>query len=284
LHNHHDAYGYLPPGNDCLLNPGGSPNPWRFPWCPGLPPYIEQDALFRTYRLARGWNDPATNFAAGGPTRKRVDTFLCPSAPRASDRLVGNGADNEGMLDYAAAIRFGGNPNPFVTPAPWNGYLAGVRFDPEGAGLLGETVCDLTDNVVTPCRRKLVQAADGTSNSMLLAEDAGRNHRYIQGVEVTAPDVPAATWSSAQWGANGSRLPVVGFDPSWPRTSPTLPTAGPCAVDCINNCEIYSYHQGGANVVVGDVAVKFLRQSTTLETVLVVLTRNGGESMTEDPF
>jgi len=53
-------------------------------------------------------------------------------------------------------------------------------------------------------------------------------------------------------------------------------------VNCVNDKEIYSFHAGGANVCMGDGSVRFLRATTTLDVVLMLLTRDRGEVLPGD--
>ena len=48
-------------------------------------------------------------------------------------------------------------------------------------------------------------------------------------------------------------------------------------VNCINDKEMYSFHTGGCNVVMGDGSVRFLTSATTPDTACALLTRDRGE-------
>ena len=51
----------------------------------------------------------------------------------------------------------------------------------------------------------------------------------------------------------------------------------PCAINCSNNREIYSFHPGGANVVFADGSVRFLNESIPIKVLAALVTRAGGE-------
>ncbi len=55
-----------------------------------------------------------------------------------------------------------------------------------------------------------------------------------------------------------------------------------CAVNCINSNEVYSFHPGGANVVMADGSVHFLKAGTSLQLLRALVTRAGGETVTPD--
>ena len=51
---------------------------------------------------------------------------------------------------------------------------------------------------------------------------------------------------------------------------------GPCAVNCQNAGDIYSFHSGGANVLLADGSVHFLSANTTLDVVVMLTGRADG--------
>jgi prepilin-type N-terminal cleavage/methylation domain-containing protein/prepilin-type processing-associated H-X9-DG protein len=256
LHNHHDTVGAFPAARQQIVNPADPTVIWVHSWTPYVLPYIEQDNLFRRYRFNLNW-DAGANTAVGGPIRVTVPTFLCPSAPQGTQRHP-----NRGVSDYAATTERNW-PNPFVSAAMVPFLQQG---DPNYIGILGHT---------TPTgsgERTIASILDGTSNTLLLAECAGRNLRFIQGKQVSGD------WTAGPWANPNARLQIGGFNPA----APDDPN-GPCAVNCINDKEIYSFHPSGANVVMGDGSVRFLKTSTSLDVVLQLLTRARGE-VDKDPF
>jgi prepilin-type N-terminal cleavage/methylation domain-containing protein/prepilin-type processing-associated H-X9-DG protein len=248
LHNYHDAQGGFPAAREQL--PDGAGGAWIHSWTPRVLPYIEQDNLARTYRFDMNW-DAAGNAGVGRAIRATVPVFLCPSAPQDGRHA------NRGVLDYAATTERNW-PNPFVSAAQAPFVSTG---DPNYIGVLGHTTLTAKAN------RRITDITDGTSNTMLLAECAGRNRRFVMGRED-----PSQTWTAGPWANPNSRLQIGGFNPADPDAN-----VGPCAVNCINDKEIYAFHPGGANVGMGDGSVRFLKAATKLDTVLQLLTRNRGE-------
>ncbi|MBX9584973.1 MAG: DUF1559 domain-containing protein [Gemmataceae bacterium] len=53
-------------------------------------------------------------------------------------------------------------------------------------------------------------------------------------------------------------------------------------LNCGPNEEIFSFHPGGANVVMCDGSVRFLRESTSGATLRALLTADGGEVVSAD--
>jgi len=251
LHNHHDTYGEFPAAHlvHAIINSENKDHSWT----PQILPFIEQDNLFRQYNFNLRWDEGA-NTAAGGPIRQTVKVFLCPSAPQSGRHA------NRGCLDYAATTERNW-PNAFVsaTQAPF--VTAG---DPQFIGVLGDT--DVVNGQIRKASRTFASVTDGTSNTMIVAECAARNRRFHMGKEVTG------SWTAGPWANPGSRLQIGGCQPTDPAA-----TIGPMAVNCINNKEIYSFHSGGANILMCDGSVRFLKQTVTLDMVLQLLTRDRGE-------
>jgi prepilin-type N-terminal cleavage/methylation domain-containing protein/prepilin-type processing-associated H-X9-DG protein len=270
LHNYHDANGHFPAAMEQYPNPADTSAPFQHSWTARVLPYIEQENLYRQYRFDVDW-DNAANAGVGRAIRVTVPTFLCPSAPQDGRHA------NRGVLDYAATTErtwpSGGNPFVSATMRPFV-----QQGDPNWIGALGRDTLSNNNTVRNPVKRTIVGITDGSSNTMVLAECAGRNRRFIMGREDSSQ-----TWTAGPWANPGSRINVGGFDPSW-RPGQPLPAVGPCAVNCINDKEIYAFHTGGANIALADGSVKFLKASTRLDVVLQLLTRDRGDILDGNAF
>jgi prepilin-type N-terminal cleavage/methylation domain-containing protein/prepilin-type processing-associated H-X9-DG protein len=259
LHARHDAMGGFPAARQQLPNPANPAAPFIHSWTPHVLPYVEQEPLFRRYRFDLDW-DGGANTAVGGPIRVTLPVFLCPSAPQGPQRHA-----TRGVSDYAATTERAW-PNPALRTPSAQATAWWAAGDPTYIGILGHTT------LTVKTERQIAHVTDGTSNTMLLAECAGRNQRFVQGREDTTQ-----TWTAGPWANPDSRINVGGYTPGNPAS-----TTGPCAVNCINNKEIYAFHTGGANVVMGDGSVRFLRATTSLDFVYAVLTRARGETIPEN--
>jgi prepilin-type processing-associated H-X9-DG protein len=129
---------------------------------------------------------------------------------------------------------------------------------------------------------------DGLSNTILVAESAGRPFLYRNGVLVGAP--PSVRVEGGAWCRPASELWLSGSTPD----GTSIP--GPCALNCTNGQQvgtypdpyygvdgtgqIYAFHTGGANLVFGDGAVHFLSANTNIAVVAALVTRAGGEAVT----
>src|SRR5436305_15006380 len=109
--------------------------------------------------------------------------------------------------------------------------------------------------IQTKCRRTFASITDGASNTLRLGECAARNRRYEMGKENTSD-----TWTAGPWANPNSRLQIGGYNPASPLTpncgSDGTAACGPCAVNCVNDKELYGFHPAGANVATADGSVK----------------------------
>ena len=106
---------------------------------------------------------------------------------------------------------------------------------------------------------------DGTSNSIIIAEDAGRIRVYELGREVSGQTYQGGAWYDYYtWFMVGGSTTLNGG-------------ANGCTVNCSNKGEIYSFHTGGAMVAMADGSVHFLRQSVRPLVLAGLISRAGGE-------
>jgi prepilin-type processing-associated H-X9-DG protein len=264
-HNFQVTYGGFPPAVQDLPLYKGSPNPPKLCWVPYLMPYFEQGTLQNLYRLDRDWQDPSNDGlppytgTSAGPNQVQLKVLLCPSAP--SGRM---GANKRGVTDYVPPNQIG-RPNPFYTANKL------PPSDPTFVGILGHNV-----------RRQVTEVADGLSNTILLAEDAGRNQWWIMGRNVgTQPKNFVHGGESGAWANPGGDMTIWGFNAANIGTNnPEQP--GPCAVNCTNADEIYGFHPGSANILLGDGSVRGLSANTSINIVIPLITRASGEVIPSD--
>lgn len=240
LHNFNDAYKGFPAANQTT--------PSSQSWTVFILPYIEQQVLADRYRYDLDWDDAATNDAnPGGVNQTIVTLFLCPSAP--TNRLADR---HRGVTDYDA-INTIARPNPFVSNMP--------PSDPTNIGVLGKDV-----------NRRLTEVTDGTSNTILIAESAGRNQLWQMGHLISASGTTGA------WANPSTEIAVSGFNPA------TMSVLGPCGVNCSNNNEVYGFHSSGANVVFADGSVHTLPPGLDINVLIALMTRAIGETIPADAY
>ncbi len=266
LMNFEAANGGFPPARqDLPMYPGAPENPPRISWVPYAMPYFDLDNVQAQYRMDRDWQDklndgvaPHTGTAARA-NQVEIKTLLCPSAP--SGRL---GSNSRGVTDYGSPNQLG-RPNAAYTAHPM------PPSDPTYVGILGHNV-----------KRHIADVLDGTSNTILLAEDAGRNQWWILGKHYGAK--PSNVNDGAEdgaWANPSSDITTYGFDTAKFAAGQSC-QPGPCAVNCSNGNEIYAFHPGGANILLGDGSVRLLKAQADVNVVIPLITRASGEVISWD--
>jgi len=112
---------------------------------------------------------------------------------------------------------------------------------------------------------RLADFTDGTAQTILVTEDAGRPRLWRAGRRFQGP-VDGCPWSG--W-ANG--ITLMGS------TSDGTNRPGGCALNCTNDHEVYSFHAGGANALFADGSVHFLPAGMDIRILARLMTRAGGE-------
>jgi prepilin-type N-terminal cleavage/methylation domain-containing protein/prepilin-type processing-associated H-X9-DG protein len=252
MHLHHDTFGTLPPAyeNRGTWPPG--PYSHTHGWAAFLLPFIEQQALADHYHLEVPLYHPLNQEVM----TRQLRVFQCPSTPERNRCTRIGPFQVHGTMsacgDYATTlgvrdglVQVGADPRGALTYTP----------TPTLAVTLGRTPTCLND------------IADGIPNTILLTEDAGRPRLWRAGVRGTADDsLEGGAWNHYKGGItlNGS-------------TSDGMAKPGPCALNCNNDGEVYSFHPGGANAVFADGSVRFLRTGMDIRVMAALITRAGGE-------
>ena len=251
LQHFHDVRGGFPPaGVTGPFLPLGITTPGvQHGWASFLLPYLEQDNLANIYHFEVNSNDPLNWTALLVPLR----ILQCPSADESRRFFSTVLQDWQPCVDYAALKG--------VDPV-----LADLRLiDPVGnyGGAMPK------DALIS-----IAQITDGTSNTILLAEDADRPKLWHAGYLVPDGSVNCGPWG--EWG--GCDLQIQGS------TYNGLDKPGPCAINCTNMQELYSLHPGGANTVFADGSLHFLKASMDIRILARLVTRAGGEVIAASDF
>jgi prepilin-type N-terminal cleavage/methylation domain-containing protein/prepilin-type processing-associated H-X9-DG protein len=293
-HNYESATGTLPPGA------GPLPDQTVYPLSNQRPslqvmilPYIEQSNKYNQFSLKDDVNAAAVN----APARNQdVPTYLCPSDLSTATQPVNS---QTGRSNYFGSI--GGN----AYCRPSSGGTGGLFFM--------EIKTDLLANGGRPSAVRLMDIADGTSNTGMMAEIIRGNN------DTTRPLEPQDARLITPWVTDGQRV-INGVD-----TFPAC-TTGTSAIryaglqyyrnllatslyshtvppnfkggDCMDNTQrpgevasstlwaghiaSRSYHTGGVNVVFGDGSVRFIRDSIDPTIWYNMGTRAGGEAIANE--
>jgi prepilin-type N-terminal cleavage/methylation domain-containing protein/prepilin-type processing-associated H-X9-DG protein len=309
LHNYESGNGCFPPGGEstyfngnAFLNGSASNGGTQFvdgvAVFPRLLQYIEGNTIFNAINFSLEYNSQGGgNLTAYTSV---VNVFLCPS----SVRQPSGGRDSLDPYDNAQqkVLRQGYGVQDY-------GPTVYTDIDPFGrGGQFGSgpptpyrNKSARSDGMLKQGKTTIAEITDGTSNTIAIAEDAGRDARfaspypesYYNGILSPRPTTDPYGYPQTgyrrywRWGEPDSAFGVSGqvnnkyrpmYGAEW---DPANPTAGNNAGA---NDEIFSFHPGGANVLFGDGSVKFLKDTTNVLTLRQLVTPNGGEVISADSY
>jgi prepilin-type N-terminal cleavage/methylation domain-containing protein/prepilin-type processing-associated H-X9-DG protein len=262
MHNYHDTRGTFPPA---YVNQGGSWLNSGFPfthgWAPFLLPYIEQQPLYNLYR----WDVPQYAPENEPVIATQLSIFQCPSTPEQNRyMLIGPFAyfgTEAACGDYVIAL--GVDP---ILAQPWVDSVGDYR------GALTNTPTPAQDLSPNPTGTRFADIRDGTATTLLLTEVAGRPRVWQAGKAGPDQQVGGGPW-------NRFHGDIILQGSTADGTKP-----GPCALNCTNDAEVYAFHTGGANAVFADGHVQFLKVGMDLRILARLITRAGGEVVSDGDF
>ena len=279
VHNYSDSFGYLP---SSIRPTVSTATTTRVSTLTELLPFLEQNNLYEQYNQAYNWYEPTG--LGGNPnapiTATYIPVFVCPST-QLPTRLDGDpdAATWTGVVaitDYGATI----GVDPLLTSG---GTSALVSSAGTASGVLYRSG-----------NPRFADVSDGLSNTILYAESAGRPYVYQKG-KLLSTDVANNHVNGGGWARPASELLIRGSD-----FTGTIPD-GQYAVNFTNGYpsqygvggattdptfgqlpsgEVYAFHPAGANIGLADGSVRFLSDKTTITVLAALVTRNGGETLT----
>ncbi len=230
LHGYHDTRRSFPPAE--ITSPKTS-------WVLFILPNLEQQDLFNGYNFKVNWNNTKNQSVVSA----NLASFQCPSTPE-TPRVDTILRSKPMCGDYNA-----------TTGVSRKLALLGVE-PPSG---------DLRGVMVIARATRLTEITDGSSNTVMVAEVAGRPGLWNAGKKVEGY-VNGGAWASAKGSIslNGS-------------SNDGSVINGPCPLNCTNDKEIYSFHNGGANTLFADGSVHFINANISISAMAALITRSGGE-------
>jgi len=233
-------------------------------WAPFVLPYLEEQNLLTGYNLkVNWWVEPNRTIVA-----KPLQIVQCPTTPdqnRIQDKPETTPPNKTGSCgDYFT---------PAGVHVDINLALTSSQFS-TAADLRGAIAWYSTDN---PTNR-LAEITDGTANTILLGECAGREDVY-RGRTKYNVDYTGAVKIRARGGAwaTTDNAYTIGQRKPWNASFTDIP--GPLQINNSNewgHC-FYSFHDGGANFAFVDGSVRFFGDTMDLYTLAILVTRKGGE-------
>jgi prepilin-type N-terminal cleavage/methylation domain-containing protein/prepilin-type processing-associated H-X9-DG protein len=315
LHNYESANSCFPPSGEST-NYLNSPATTQFVdggWSSlaRLLPFMEGGSSYNALNYNVDYNESTGMNLTGSATV--VSVFICPSATRQPDG--GRDGTEQSNAVYS-------DPNSVLT----NGYgeadygpTCYTDIDPNGI-LTGYSLAtpyrnklSRADGLLKQGKTRIAEITDGTSNTIAIGEDAGRDPRYISpyieayydgtnsrpclGTGPAGVGSPCANgsivsvttnrrywrWAEPDQSYGVSGQPNNKFRPDnegvdWPITDVTKGNnAG-------NNDELFSFHPGGINCLFGDGSVRFIKDSISVVTLRGLVTLKGGEVISSDSY
>ena len=244
---------YLPNMDEFLLAPlPATPSYARHGFMSIMLPYIEQANVLAAaaggYKFNQHW-DSTGNI----PTViVRIPVYECPSVP--SEHIIPFGTFQPATSDYNAITR--ANDNASV----WNPGL-GIAF-PGTSGVRSALLAN--------AKNTMLGVQDGLSNTLMIGESAARHEGWAGGKKYA--DSNASFGVRGAWAQHSNNIVCAGTrGPITPGSAPpgtvTNDThlAGAISVNGWNQGELYSFHSGVCNVVMGDGSVRSLNASISMK-------------------
>jgi len=310
FHNYHDVYGQFE-APELVFTTGGTgaaiesltSHSWQQP----LLPYIDRGNI---YKIVNNNLSPFANVLAGGAEAAAYATvipgFICPTTPDGNtivEASVPAGTDiglgvpiatewamRSGRSDYEIVSGYrSGFLNFSVIPA--NG---GVRYSSEREGILEQNTIlvdtpaiyaafGLSGGEAGASSLKIRDCIDGTTNTMMLVEQASKNlfYRGRTLVPVSSGDPEAigqSLFGGGGWGDPWHENWIKGANPDGTDIA-SGDGGGPCIINCSNRlgAGAYSWHTGGTFSLLADGSVQFLNASLSPLVTAALVTPKGGE-------
>jgi prepilin-type N-terminal cleavage/methylation domain-containing protein/prepilin-type processing-associated H-X9-DG protein len=278
LHNYENAHGALP--NSKRTEPQEIPGvAGARSWALDAFPYLEQGNITGGggFDLTKSWwlNRVSVN-PPEGAVMTQIKILQCPSSPN-PNRL-------QDKFDVEPKRKIGATTDYF----PPEGLAASFNAELAAQGLPAMTSHSL-HGVLRPVpegQTKMTMVLDGTSNTILMAECAGREDVYRRKVVTRAqtdPSQPACARSrGGAWATNDNPYelgqPALGCSGANAALTPF--PSGQLKVNATNEWGglFYSFHTGQAVVGFCDGSVRSLSESTNLTVIGALTTRAGGEA------
>jgi prepilin-type N-terminal cleavage/methylation domain-containing protein/prepilin-type processing-associated H-X9-DG protein len=302
LFNYESSNRVFPMEKITLTPPAPAP-PFFQTWTLMVLPYLDQQPLYDAFNFSVDSFDPSQ----WGVTCTQLPVWYCPSSPGldgrtnpisvglvppvAPDGVSPIAPQGYGICDYMALS--GVRASLYLAwtpplPMPPIQSLSYVNFTKTGLGTPSQSENRWPCAMHSTQETKIQQIKDGMSNTLMIAEDAGRPGvwRSRQKIQVTGI-VTSDGWGWADTGnsgaidgstfdgtiTNGSKKAVP---PAYP-TCPAGACPGTCFINCLNDSELFSFHSGGIMALFADGHVVFLNESISVQTLGALLTRNAGD-------
>jgi prepilin-type N-terminal cleavage/methylation domain-containing protein/prepilin-type processing-associated H-X9-DG protein len=318
LHNYVDVFETVPAGAFLARHVAGTTlNNGDFSAHARLLPYLEQQTTYN----AANFSVACYNDANGGDkinstcTARRLSVFLCPSSVAPGWNLIGAGftavaPGNSYFASLGSSLEY----SPGYTKGPPNGIFAAFVYPanlltnpPVGSPVTLAGILDGTSNTIAFGEWRI---GTGILGQVTIPQDVvfvgsyppGIGGRNNPGMTMPAGGAAFQQWlplcSAAAPTGRGNKTPTLGESWAFGLMGYTLgntlqapnPSYPNCSINGTNTIQspgmftLSSFHPGGANVLMCDGSVKFLKQSTNIQIVWALGSRAQGEIISADAY
>ncbi|WP_237228423.1 DUF1559 domain-containing protein [Rubinisphaera sp. JC750] len=280
LHNYHDVFNMFPLGVSVKWSSSGTPSSNFYTNAnASLLPYFEESALKDLYNDEVAWEQQSAQVAS-----TIVSSFICPSNAGAE---IMSFPELALLGSFPVGTEFG-----ITTYLYSKGSHKGWCMNP---GSMGQQVGMFDTNLSTRFR----DLVDGATNTIAMGEGGtGTQFQLCTGQNCTTPVSPvrpavqawmiaqpnSTTYQAGGLAATASIFGSTADQMNKPVTTDTLIDDG-----AVNNCaaaghatsNYRSYHDGGAQFLLGDGSVRFISENIDRTTFNELATRAGGEVVGE---
>jgi prepilin-type N-terminal cleavage/methylation domain-containing protein len=300
VHNFEGTYGYLPSS----LRPPVA-GTVRFSVLTALLPSLDQSNIYNQYNQSINWS-VGTNIPL---SQTVIPSFTCPSDPLAGALDGIPDVPASWAQDTAAASAY--SPIYGISPLIYSSGLTtltqpSLYSDPATvfagspvkyvAGLFPKNATiDPTTGLATRQGKKFRDVTDGLSNTLAIAESAGRPAVFRRGRQFGS--LPGNRVNAGGWSRPASDIMIYGEKPDGTDllgttsinatngydigNQPYPITTAPYTFGVNGTSSPYSFHSGGAHFTLGDGSVRFINDSINFNTFLSLTTPAGGEVVGE---
>jgi prepilin-type N-terminal cleavage/methylation domain-containing protein/prepilin-type processing-associated H-X9-DG protein len=309
LHNYHNVQDCFPPGAYFAYDIADAKYINNGNWSAHarLLPSLEQQALYNAANLLIAcYNDTTGDMINSSVIVTRLNVFLCPSDTPPSHNVMGAGSvssrapGNNYFASLGSTLEFAGNQQG----GPPNGVF---QYSNTGGTIGIRDIRDGTSNTIAFGEWKV---GSGNTNIISPQSDIVMLGSFPPGVSRNTPQtsMPAGGTAFQQWlpmcasaltTANRQgktvalgQLWAVGIV-SFTFGTALLPPNSKypnCSTNGVNTIEdpgminMRSFHTGGANTLMCDGSVKFLKDSTSMQIIWALGSRNQGEVISADSY
>jgi prepilin-type N-terminal cleavage/methylation domain-containing protein/prepilin-type processing-associated H-X9-DG protein len=315
MYNYESALGCYPLGVSLNARFNGSGTPAGGPINWGgwgsmalMLPHVEGGNLYNAinfnlspwnrYRAQYGWEANYTAF------NTRVGTFLCPSDPNSGLTSTNSYLASIGTSTFGSTTT--DSSGMFAYQIPY--YVSSITDGTSNTVAFGESLCGNASSFISTSAddRASMASASGVldrSNVLTNAVDPGGAGALRDASSNMALTLRGLTACNTQWASSAKTItPTKGY--RWgigavgigmintivPPNSTQYPWNG-CRFNGANfnadgsaYANVTSAHPGGANVLMGDGSVRYIKSSINMATWMALGTRNGGEVISADSF